>query len=217
MDISTNLPDKIRVDNVNTLLDEKIKNTTDEKTAINFLATKTALAQQGTVDKIVSEKTEELKNDAEAKRVKAETDRINEEVQKVKAEKEKQIAELDKTITAKQKEVEELKAESDKAQAFFDANKEILKYIGVRSKKTMGVMKALMFPASIIFAIVQILLFPLTFIGVTLEAIVNVVGSICGAVKNNALKITIAVLVVTLIVGVLVCAYIFGGKLIAKI
>ena len=99
-----------------------------------MFATATAVKQEETVVKIVEEKQEELKNDAEAKRVKAETERIQKEVEKVKQEKEKELAVLDKIISSKQKEVEQLKVESDKAQAFFDSNKEILSYVGVRSK-----------------------------------------------------------------------------------
>lgn len=217
MEIKTNLPSIANDDNVKKLLDDKVKQTNDVKNAIDILATKTALEQEGTVNKIVAEKTEELRNDAEAKRVKAETEKINEEVEKVKAQKQKEIEEYDKLITAKQKEVEQLKADSDKAQAFFDNNKEILKYIGVRTKKSLKVMNVLIVPATIIFMIVQILLFPLTFVGVTIESIVNILGGICGAVKNNALKIVISIVVILLIVAVVFLAYFYGGKLIATL
>ena len=153
-----NLPSKqAKEQNVNELLDSKIKATTNEKEAIDFLATKTALQQDGTVEKIVNEKTEELKNDAEAKRIKAETDRINEEVLRVKAEKEKEIAELDKVISTKRKEVEQLQADSDRAEAYFETNKDILSYIGIRRKKTLNVMRRLMWLATIIFAIVLVI------------------------------------------------------------
>lgn len=208
---------EIKSQDVHSLLDDKIKKTTNEKEAIDFLATKTALTQDGTVEKIVNEKTEELKNDAEAKRVKAEASRLEEEAKKVKVEQEKIIAEYEKQIQAKRKEVEELNAESDKALAYFEANKEILKYIGIRTKKSLNVMKVLMYPASIIFLIVQILLFPLTFVGVTLEAIVNIVGGVCGTIKNNAMRIVISIGVILVIVAVVTLAYIYGGKLIANI
>ena len=126
IDTSKNLPEK--VNNVNDLLDKNIKQTDNVKTAIDYFATKTALEQEENITKVVTEKQEELENDARAKRIKAETDRINEEVKKVIAEKEKEIEEYDKLITAKKKEVEQLKADSDKAQAFFDANAEIYWY-----------------------------------------------------------------------------------------
>jgi hypothetical protein len=200
--------------NINNLLDEKVKQTSDVKTAIDILATKTALEQEETLEKVVTEKQEELRNDAEAKRIQAETDKISKEVEKVKQEKEKQLAELDKVISAKQKEVEQLKADSDKAQAFFDSNKDILKYIGIREKKSIKTMQGLMFPATIIFVIVQILLFPLTFIGLLLETVVNILGGICGAITNNALKITLSILIIVLLLGGGFCAYYFGGKLI---
>ena len=199
--------------NINSLLDDKVNNTTDVKIAIDLLATKTALQQKETLEKVVVEKEEELRNDAEAKRVQAETERISKEVEKVKQEKEKQLAELDKEISKRKAEVEQLKADSDKAQAFFDSNKDILKYIGVREKKSIKTMQALMFPATIVFIIVQILLFPLTFIGLLLETIVNILGGICGAIKNNSLKIVIAILVIALLFGGGFCAYYFGAKL----
>lgn len=200
-------------ENINSLLDKKVEQTSDVKSAIDILATKTALEQEETLNKVVNEKQEELRNDAEAKRIQAETERISKEVERVKQEKEKELAELDKTISSKQKEVEQLKADSDKAQAFFDSNKDILKYIGIREKKSIKTMQALMFPATIVFIIVQILLFPLTLIGLLLETIVNILGGICGAIKNNALKIIVAILVVVLLLSGGFCAYYFGGKL----
>ena len=212
-----NLPEQVKEsksENVCALIDQKAQEADDVKTAINLLATREALRQEENVDKLINEKAEELRNDAEAKRVKAEAERINEEAKKVVAEKEKQLEEFDKQISARQKEVEELRAESDKAQAFFEANAEILKYIGVRTKKSLGVMKSLMAPATLLFTIVRILLFPITLCGVIIEALIDIVGSVCGEIKHNALKMIISVGLIVLIVGVLVAVYIFGGKLI---
>lgn len=214
MEIKTdkNLPQK--TDGINSLLESKVKQTEDVKTAIDLLATREALADEVTVNKIVDEKTEELRNDAEAKRVKAETDRINEEVAKIKRQKEKELEEYDRQITARKKEVEQLKADADKAQAFFEANGEILKYIGIRSKKSLTTMQALMVPATIIFAIVQILMFPLTLCGVVLETMVNIVGGICNAIKNQAIKVLVGIGVILLIGGAVFGVYYFGGSLI---
>lgn len=199
--------------NINSLLDRKVEQTNDVKSAIDILATRTALEQEETLNKVVTEKQEELRTDAEAKRIQAETTKISKEVEKVKQEKEKQLAELDKAISAKQKEVEQLKADSDKAQAFFDSNKDIMKYIGIREKKSIKTMQALMVPATVIFVIVQVLLFPLTLIGLLLETVVNILGGICGAIKNNALKIVLSILVIILLLGGFFCFYYFGGKL----
>ena len=200
---------------ITSLLDEKAKSSDNVKEVIDLLATRTALEQQDTVDKIVDEKSEELRNDAESKRVKAETERVNEEVKKVLAEKEKQIAEYDKLITAKRKEIEELKAKADEEEAYFERNKEILKYLNVRSKKSLKTMQVLMIPSTIVFFIVQILLFPITFCGLIIESIVNILGGVCGSIKNNAFRIIIAILVLTILVGAFVCVYYFGGDLIA--
>lgn len=198
---------------INNLLDQKVNETQDVKTAIDILATKTALEQKETLEKVVVEKEEELRNDAEAKRIQAETQRIEKEVEKVKQEKEKEIAEIDKVISAKQKEVEQLKAESDKAQAFFDSNEDILSYVGVRSKKTLRVMYMLMIPAIIVFALVQIIALPITIVGKLLELIINIVAGVCKTITNNALKILISVLVVAVLLGGGFCAYYFSGKI----
>lgn len=196
------------------LIDTQSKSTTDVKTAIDLLATREALSSEENVDKIVKEKNEELRNDAEKKRIEAETAKINEEVNKTKAQAEKELAEIEKQIQAKRKEVEELKAESDKEDAYFTRNKEILKYVNIRSKKTLKVMKTLMFPATIIFFIVQVLLFPVTFTGLVLENIVNIIGGICGAIKNNVWRILMAILVILIIGAVCFCVYYFGLRLI---
>lgn len=202
---------------VNDLLMAQVRKTDNVKIAIDLATTKSALEQEGTVETLVSEKTNELKNDAQAKRIEAETHKIEEETKRVIAERTKEIEEYDKVITTKRKEVEQLKAESDKAEAYFEANKDILKYIGVRSKKSLRVMNALMVPAIIIFLVIQFLLLPLTFAGVVLENVVNIVGLICESIKNSAVKIVVGILVVCISVGLLLLAYIYGGKLIAGI
>ena len=213
IDTNKNLPTKQEQKNeITNLINKKVGETDSVKGAIDLFATKTALEQDGTVEKLVNEKTEELKNDAEAKRVSAEAKRIEEETQKAIKEKEKVVAEYDKLIQQKQKEVEQLKADSDKAKAYFEANKEILKYIGIRSTKSLKVMISLMVPASLIFGIVQILLFPLTFLGVTLETIVNIVGGVCGSIKNNAIKILCTIAVILLIGGVITGVVLLGNK-----
>lgn len=196
------------------LIDQQANQTTDVKVAVDLLATKEALSEEENVEKIVREKSEELKNDAEAKRIEAETSKINEQVKKIKALAEQELVEIEKQIQAKKKEVEELQAESDKEDAYFNRNKEILKYVNIRSKKTLKVMKALMFPAVIIFLFVQTLLFPITFAGLVLENIVNIVGGICGAIKNNVWRILLAILVVLIVGGVCFAVYYFGIKFI---
>lgn len=195
------------VEEVNTIITNKVSETDSVKSAIDLLTTKTALQQEGVVDKLVGEKKQELVTDAETKKLQSET-------QKVHQEKEKILAEFDKDIQAKQKEVESLKAESDKAQAFFDSNKDILSYMGIRSKKTLKVMYSLMFPAVIIFLIVQIIALPITIVGKLIEIIINIVAGVCGAISNNALKIILGIVIVLLLAGSGFCVYYFGGKLI---
>lgn len=187
---------------IHTLIEEQARKTDDIKTAIDLLATQSALSNADNVDKIVDEKSEELRNEAEAKKIKAETDRINKEVQKVKAQAEKELVEIEKQIQAKQKEVDQLKAESDKEDAYFERNKEILCYVNVKKKKTMGVMQALMPIAIVVFVIVQVLLSPITFCGLLLENIFGIVGSLCSTVASKGLKIILAILVILIIVAI---------------
>lgn len=211
-----NLPSTKVNNSVTDIIDKKVSEINDVKQAIDLLTTKTSLEQDGTVEKLVTEKTEELKNDAEAKRIKAETDKIREEVLKVKQESEKEIAELEKQKNRLQGEVEQMQKESDKAEAYFKANKDILKCGGIFSKKSLGVMQFWLYPSSIIFAILQILMFPITIVGAILEKIIDIVGSVGGSVKNNALKIVISVAVIILLIGVTVLAY-WGGSEIIKL
>lgn len=209
------LIEKASEESVSTILEEKSRQTDNVKDFIDLLATKTALEKTETVDKIVEEKGEELRNDAESKRVKAETERVNEEVKKIVAEKEKEIAELDKEISRKKAEAEQLKAESDKAQIFFESNSDILSCVGVRKKKTLKTMYALMIPATIIFMIIRIIALPFTIIGKLLEIVIEIIGGICGAISNNAVKIVISLLVLAILLGGAFCVYYFGGDFIA--
>ena len=199
---------------VDKLIETKVSQTTDVNTALDLMFTHEALRDKDTIDSALKEKKEEIRNDAEARRIQAEAERIAQEAEKVKQEKEKQLAELDKVISAKQKEIEQLKADSDKAQAFFDSNEDILSYIGVRSKKTLKVMYMLMIPAIVIFMIVQVIALPITIVGKLIEIVINIISGICKVISNNALKIFIAILVVLLIIACGFAVYYFGGKLI---
>lgn len=199
---------------INDLIDNKVKNTTDVKTAIDLLSTRTALKQDGTIGKLVEEKQQELKNDAEAKRIKAETDRIKEEVDKVKQEAEKEIAEYNRQIDAYKKEAEKLAAEvgklqgqDDKAKQFFESNKSVLKCIGVREKLSLKAMQWLMIPAGIVYTIFQIILLPFSLLGFAMEAIMNIVDAVCGKISKAGLKIVLSIVVVLVVIGLAFGAY----------
>lgn len=202
---------------VQNLLDKKMSSTENAKEAIDILATAEALKRDDIANKLVSHKQTELETDAEAKVVRAEADKIAVETKKVQAEKDKQVAQLDKDILTKQKEVERLKADSNKADQFFESNKELLRYVGCRSKKTIGVMRFLIVPAVVIFIIVQVLLLPITFCGLVIESIVRVVGDVCGTIKQNGLKILASIFIVLLISAVVAGVYYYGGQLIGLI
>lgn len=198
-------------DMVSEVIANKARETDDVKATIDLLSTREALKRDGTVDTLVSEKTEELKNDAMAKRVEAETAKIAKEVQKVKQESEKETAELAKTKNRLQAEVEQMQKEADKAAAYYEANKDILKCAGITTKKTLSVMKFWMYPASMIFIIIQIIKLPITICGALLGGIIDIVGDVCNSVKNNAIRIIVAIVVIALLAGAVV-GTIFGGR-----
>lgn len=193
---------KNRSNNVQDVISNEVDNTNNVKEAIDLLATSTALKQQGVVGKLVDEKEKELVNDAEAKKYKS-------EAEKIRQEKVKELEEFDKAINYKKKEAEELQAEIDKAEAFFESNKEILSYCGIKSKKSLKVMQLFMIPSVIIFMVVQIIALPFTISGKILELIISIVGGICREITNNALKIVISILIILILVGVGFCAYYF--------
>lgn len=205
-----NLPVQNIEKDLSNFLEEKAREQTNVKEFVDLMATRTALSNSETIEKVVDEKSEELRLDAESKKIQAETERINKEVEKVKAQAEKELAEINKQIEAKRLEVEELKAESDRENAFFERNKEILKYVNVKSKKTLNVMKTLLAPAIIIFVIVQTIMFPITLTGLFLENIVDIVGSICSSITNKGWKIVLAIVICLVIVAIFVGAYYLG-------
>lgn len=191
--------------NNTTIVDDIIFKTAQEskqvKDVIDLAATSKALQDEKTVNKIVSEKTEELQRDAEAKKIKAETDKIKEEVEKVKQEMEKEIAELEKQKKTLEGEVDKLKALDDKATAYFNANKSILKCIGVREKLSLKAMQWLMVPAGIVFAIFQIILLPFSLLGFGIEQIMNIVETVCGKIAKGGWKVVLSILVTVLILA----------------
>ena len=204
---SNNVVPKSDEDMIKKAIYSSAQNTTNVKNIIDLAATSKALENQDTVEKIVSEKTEELHRDAEAKKIKAETDKIREEVEKVKQEAEKEIAELEKVKSALEVEVKALKAEDDKATQYFNNHKSILRCVNIREKLSLKAMQAWMVPASIIYAIFQILLLPFSLVGFAAESIMNIIGAICGKVTKNGLKLVLSIIVGVVVVGLVIGIY----------
>lgn len=218
MEINPNLTkQKEEVKDIDNLLATQLHQTNDVDTAVDICTSRQALKNIDNTVQLVKEKEEEFLNKAQAKRIKAEVEKIHEETEKLKVEKERMLAEYDQRIAEKEKEIEALNKDADKAQAFFDANKEILKCINIRSKKSLGALYGFMIPASIVFVLVQIVLLPLSILGLLIEGVLGIVGAICGEIKNNAIKIVLAVIVITLITALLIIVYVYGGKLLVNI
>lgn len=186
---------------------EAARKTTDIKQAIDLASTAKALEKDTTVAKLVDEKTDELIKDAEAKKIKAETDKIKEEVGRVRAQAEKELEELSKAKKRLEAEVEELQAQDDKAKAYFEANKSVLKTIGIREKLSLSAMQVLMFPAGVVFTLFQIILLPFSLIGFAIEQIMNIIDAVCGKVAKGGLKIILSILVVITVLGLVFGIY----------
>lgn len=187
--------------------------TNDIKNIIDLAATGVALEDKNTTVKLVTEKTAELKADAEAKRIESETSRIRAEVEKVREEANKEIAAIQAERDALQADVEKLRQLDDKANAFFETNKSILKCAGVRQKLSLGVMRASMIPATTIFVFFQVLLLPLTLVGFVIESLTDILGSLCGGFAKNGIKIIVAMISLVLIGALVFGVYWIAIKL----
>lgn len=186
------------------VIDAQRKSPMTVKEAIDLEATNTALKDPGNLGMIVQTKGQELLNDAEAKKVEAETERIRKETDKIKQEREKELADLQKTIDNLQKQAEQIKAENDKAQQYFESHKSILRCVGIRERLSLGAMQFWIWPASIVYAIFQFLLLPITICGFTFEQVVGIIDAVCGKIQKGAVRIIISVLTIVLI-GAIVC------------
>lgn len=203
--------DIITKDNiVETAILNKARRQESVKEVLDLATTLEAIKQDETIEKLTAEKTEELISDAVAKKLKAETDKIKEEVAKIQQEAEKEVSELTKSKRRLQAEVEELKSKTDKAEAFFNSNKPILRCVGIREAVSLRAMQWLMVPAGFIYAIFQVLLLPLTLLGFLIEIITEIVGAVCGRITKNGLKIVLSIVVVGLILGMIVGIYYLG-------
>ena len=176
-------------DFVNRAIYENAIKTNDVKDVVDLATTARALQEKDTVDKLSTEKTEELVKNAEAKKIKAETEKIHEETQKIKHE------------------ADQIAVEKEKAQAYFDANKEILKCVGIRNALTLNAMKKWFVIACVIYGIFQFILLPVTLTGFAVESIVGAVGAVCGSIVKQGVRIFLSILVTVLILGVVFFVY----------
>lgn len=177
------------------------------KDVIDLAATSKALEKKETVDKIVEEKTKELISDAEKKKIESETEKIRQEAEKVRKEEEKKIAELTKIKNTLSGEIDNLKAEDDKALAYFNANKSILRCVGVREKLSLKAMHFWMYPASFVYILFQIILFPFTLVGFAVEQLIGIVEAVCGKIAKGGWKIVVAIITAVIIVGLIAGIY----------
>lgn len=157
------------------------------KDAIDIGVTGKALQKDGVIETLTDKKEQELKEDAEAKRLKSEADRLHEEANRTDKEKEK------------------IDRETEKAKAYYNAHKSVLKYSFVKEPMSIPYMRV----GAIMGTIITFLFLPLIIAGALIELIVDIIGSVTGTIQKNSLKLIVGLLVALFIVAVGVGCY-FG-------
>lgn len=150
------------------------------KEAIDIGVTGKALQKDGVIETLTDKKEQELKEDAEAKRLKSEADRLREEANRTDKEKDK------------------IDRESEKAKAYYNAHKSVLKYSFVKEPMSIPFMRI----GAIMGTIVTFLFLPLIIAGALIELIVDIIGSVTGTITKNSLKLIVGLLVALFIVAV---------------
>lgn len=154
---------------------------TDEQ--VDFLATKTALESEGVVGNLVDKKSAELNAKAEAKVSTAEA----------------QLAEA---------ETKRIAAHSNKAEAFFNANKQVLGIIGIREPLGYNTMCWLFAPAIVLFILIAIIVFfPVSIVKYIINFFIDISGDIATKVAKNGVKIFLAILSSVFAAGLLGAIY----------
>lgn len=162
------------------------------KDAIDIGVTGKALQKDGVIETLTDKKEKELNEDANARLISATTERIA---------KEKELIEIEK---------EKIKTETEKAKAYFEAHKEVLGYAFCYNPMTIPYMRVMSVIGTIAMYLLRYGLFlPFFIAGKLLEMVVEIVGNVGGAIKKEALKIVVGVVVVVFLIAVGIGCY-FG-------
>lgn len=159
----------------------------ETKQFIDNLATKHALSDASIFGKLVEEKGRELQIDAQTKSTKADAGLLSAHSEKIDEEARK----LDK--------------EKKRSEAFYEANKAVLRIIGIREPlgyRTMLVFYGIGLPLYILFSVV--ISFPVAIIKFFIDVIVDTVGDISKKVASTFLKVTTGILSIGIAAAIIV-------------
>lgn len=153
------------------------------KDVIDIGVTGKALQKDGVIETLTDKKEQELTEDATAKLEEAKAGR-----------------------SAKEK--DRIDAEIETAKAYFNAHEEVLRYAFCNKPMTVPYMKVMAVVGTIVMYIFKYGLFlPFFVAGKLLEMIVEIVGSVGGAIKKEALKIVVGVIVVIFLIAIGIGCY----------
>ena len=162
------------------------------KEVIDIGVTSKALQKDGVVETLTGKKEKELNEDADARVAKAETERIEKEKERTEAEKHKIIE------------------ETEKAKAYFNAHKEVLKYGFCKEAMTIPYMRVMAVIGTVLMYIIKAIGLPIFIVGKIVEMIIDIVGDIGGKITSNAVKIIVSVFVALLLIAVVIgCCFLF--------
>lgn len=207
--------------NKKTTLQEQLKQensipvTTDQN--LDSALTIMALKQEETVNNLVGKKGDEMNLNADAKIIEA-------ELRKQRAEAQRAIDQLNNDISFRKNENERLKVESEKlnaeinrAESFYEANKEILKIIGVKKAHGYRTMCVLIVIAMIFYIPISAILFiPFSIVEYIIMFFIDIIGEISKRVATNGLKVLFGILSTALTGGMLFGIYWIIYNLILK-
>lgn len=177
------------------------------KDVIDVGVTGEALKKEGVLDELTDKKEQELKEDALAKVIASEAERIKRETDRLTEEGKKQLQELRNQIEQAEAEKQQLEKQASKEQAYFNSHKAVLKYAGCREAMSMRYMQTMSAIGFVVMCIVKLLFAPLLLIGLFLETLMDIIGGVTGAIKANATKIIVSILLAIVIGGVCFGAY----------
>jgi len=189
-DIKKNLLNNI-VTNMNITEKNNFENVIDNLSSLAVLSNKEE------AEKIAHKKAEEIGHKTDAKVISAEAE---------KAEAERKLI---------QAEAEKLEGSTNKARAFYNANKSVLRIIGIREElgfKTMNILYIIALPLYLLAAV--LISFPISIAKFFVELVIDIIGDISKKISSNFLKVAAGIISIGISGGIIFGLYLLVANLI---
>jgi Fe2+ transport system protein B len=136
-----------------------------------------------------------LATQKDAKITGAERELAQAEAEKVKAETEKLKAEFEQRKHSLEDEIQNLERRARKDEAFFQANKNILRYINIKERAGMRTMLVLYPVGLIIFLIISLITLPLTIASELIKSLLQIVTDVVDKLCKDTAKLSFRLIV----------------------